>query len=66
MDKPLFQQKIQRTVNGRRFCLRLADTQQVQQIIGADRTGLLRHQTQYFQPLRGQANIALLAKFFSL
>ena len=66
MDKPLLQQKIQRAIDRRRLGLRFGDAQQIEQVISADCTGLLSHQTQHFQPLRRQSHIALLAEAFRL
>lgn len=66
MDKTLFEQKIQRAVDGGRFGLWFRFAQQIEQIVCADGTLLQTHQAQHFEALRRQAHVALRAEFFSL
>ncbi|KGQ11083.1 protein yjbJ [Beauveria bassiana D1-5] len=66
MHKTLLKQKVQRTVNGRRLSLWLADAQEIEQVIGAYGAGLLGHQAQNLKALWRQAYIALQAELFSL
>ena len=66
MHKPLFQQKIERTIHGWRLGLRLSFPQQVEQVIGADSPFLQAHQAQHFETLWRKPHVALRTEFFSL
>ncbi|SUH40459.1 Uncharacterised protein [Salmonella enterica subsp. enterica] len=66
MDKTLFEQKIQRAVDGGRFGLWFRFAQQIEQIVCADGTLLQTHQAQHFEALRRQAHGCAARRVFQL
>jgi len=62
MDETLFQQEIQRAIDGRRRCRAVIYLQLVENCIGADRGMAVPNQLQHPPPDRGQADAALLAE----
>lgn len=64
VGKALFEQKIERPINGRRLGMGLGLLQLGQQIIGADGIAVGSQQPEHLTPGRGEADPALFAESF--
>ncbi len=64
VGKTLFEQKIERPINGRRLGVGLCLLQLGQQIIGADGIAMGSQQPEHLTPSRGEADPALFTESF--
>ncbi|GJA09806.1 hypothetical protein KAM334_11170 [Aeromonas caviae] len=64
MGKALFEQEVERPIDGRRFGMSLGLLQLGQQIIGTDGIAVGGKQPEHLAPCRGETDPALLAEAF--